>query len=85
MFIVKPMKNLIFLKNGKIIILVENRKFSRSRMTNWIVRPEKFQFSEKGKIVISIIKLKFRLKIRNLFSRSRMTKRIALLESSREI
>ena len=85
MFIVKPIKNSIFLKNGKTIILVENRKFSRSRMTNWIVRPEKFQFPEKGKIVISIIKLKFRLKIRNLFSRSRMTKWIALLESSREI
>ena len=43
------------------------------------VRPEKFQFLEKGKIVISI------KKIQNLFSRSRMTKRISPLESSREI
>ena len=49
------------------------------------VRPEKFQFLEKRqnrnfdyKIVISV------KKIRNLFSRSRITKRIALLESSRE-
>ena len=30
---VKPEKNSIFLKNGKTIISVENRKFSRSRMT----------------------------------------------------
>ena len=29
---VKPEKNLIFLKKGKTVILVENRKFSRSRM-----------------------------------------------------
>ena len=29
---IKPGKNSIFLKNGKIVILVENRKFSRSRM-----------------------------------------------------
>ena len=29
---VKPEKNSIFLKNGKTVILVENRKFSRSRM-----------------------------------------------------
>ena len=29
---VKPEKNSIFLKKGKTIILVENRKFSRSRM-----------------------------------------------------
>ena len=50
------------------------------------VRLEKFQFMEKRqnrkfnyKIVISV------KKIRNLFSRSRMTKRISLLESSREI
>ena len=42
------------------------------------VRPEKFQFLEKGKIVISV-------KIRNLFSRSRMKKRISPFESSREI
>ena len=42
-------------------------------------------FWKNGKIVILITKLLFRLKIRNLFSRSRMTKRIALLESSREI
>ena len=30
---VKPEKNSIFLKKGKIVISVENRKFSRSRMT----------------------------------------------------
>ena len=30
---VKPEKNSIFLKNGKTVILVENRKFSRYRMT----------------------------------------------------
>ena len=30
---VKPKKNSIFLKKGKTVILVENRKFSRSRMT----------------------------------------------------
>ena len=30
---VKPEKNSIFLKKGKTVILVENRKFSRSRMT----------------------------------------------------
>ena len=30
---VKPEKNLIFLKKGKTVISVENRKFSRSRMT----------------------------------------------------
>ena len=30
---VKPEKNSIFLKNGKIVISVENQKFSRSRMT----------------------------------------------------
>ena len=30
---VKPEKNSIFLKNGKKVISVENRKFSRSRMT----------------------------------------------------
>ena len=42
--------------------------------------------SEKmAKIVILITKLLFRLKIRNLFSRYRMTKRITPLESSREI
>ena len=29
---VKPEKNSIFLKNGKKVILIENRKFSRSRM-----------------------------------------------------
>ena len=29
---VKPEKISIFLKNGKTVILVENRKFSRSRM-----------------------------------------------------
>ena len=31
--IVKPEKYSIFLKNGKTVISVENRKFSRSRMT----------------------------------------------------
>ena len=30
---VKPEKNSIFLKKGKTVISVENRKFSRSRMT----------------------------------------------------
>ena len=30
---VKPEKNSIFMKNGKTVISVENRKFSRSRMT----------------------------------------------------
>ena len=30
---VKPEKNSIFLKNGKTVISVENRKFSRSQMT----------------------------------------------------
>ena len=30
---VKPEKNSIFLKNGKTVISVKNRKFSRSRMT----------------------------------------------------
>ena len=30
---VKPGKNSIFLKNDKMVISVENRKFSRSRMT----------------------------------------------------
>ena len=30
---VKPAKNSIFLKNGKTVISIENRKFSRSRMT----------------------------------------------------
>ena len=30
---VKPEKNSIFLKNGKMVISVENRKFSISRMT----------------------------------------------------
>ena len=30
---VKPEKNSIFLKNGKTVISVENRKFSRSPMT----------------------------------------------------
>ena len=33
---VKPEKNSIFLKNGKTVISVENRKFSRSQMTKWI-------------------------------------------------
>ena len=42
-------------------------------------------FGEKGKMVILITKLLFRLKIQNLFSRSRMMKRIAPLESSCEI
>ena len=34
---VKPEKNSIFLKKGKTVISVENRKFSRSRMTKRIV------------------------------------------------
>ena len=33
---IKPDKNSIFLKKGKTVISVENRKFSRSRMTKWI-------------------------------------------------
>ena len=33
---VKPEKNSIFLKNGKMVISIENRKFSRSRMTKRI-------------------------------------------------
>ena len=33
---VKPEKNSIFLKNGKTVISVENRKFSKSRMTKRI-------------------------------------------------
>ena len=33
---VKPEKNSIFLKKGKMVITIENRKFSRSRMTKWI-------------------------------------------------
>ena len=33
---VKTEKNSIFLKNGKTVILVENQKFSRSRMTKRI-------------------------------------------------
>ena len=33
---VKPRKNSIFLKKGKTVISVENRRFSRSRMTKWI-------------------------------------------------
>ena len=33
---VKPEKNSIFLKKGKTVISVENRKFSRSRMTKRI-------------------------------------------------
>ena len=40
---------------------------------------------KKGKIVISVTKLLFRLKILNLFSRSRMMKQISPLELSREI
>ena len=36
MKVVKPEKNSIFLKKGKTVISVENRKFSRSRMTKWI-------------------------------------------------
>ena len=46
---------------------------------------ENSKFWKKGKIVISITKLLMRLKILNLFSRSRMMKRISPLESSREI
>ena len=33
---VKPKKNSIFLKKGKTVISVENRKFSRSQMTKRI-------------------------------------------------
>ena len=33
---VKPEKNSNFLKNGKTVISVEKRKFSRSRMTKWV-------------------------------------------------
>ena len=33
---VKPEKNSIFLKKGKTVISVENRKLSRSRMTKRI-------------------------------------------------
>ena len=33
---VKPEKNSIFLKKGKTVISVENREFSRSRMTKRI-------------------------------------------------
>ena len=35
--LVKPGKNSIFLKKGKKVISVENRKFSISRMTKWTV------------------------------------------------
>ena len=35
---VKPEKNSIFLKKGKMVISVENRKFSRSRMTKRIMQ-----------------------------------------------
>ena len=30
---IKPEKNSFFLKNGKTVISIENRKFTRSRMT----------------------------------------------------
>ena len=33
---VKPEKNSIFLKNGKTVISIEKRKFSRSQMMKWI-------------------------------------------------
>ena len=33
--VVKSRKNSIFLKNGKTVISIGNRKFSRSRMTKW--------------------------------------------------
>ena len=36
-YIEKREKNSIFLKMGKTVISVENRKFSRSRMTKWTV------------------------------------------------
>ena len=32
---VKPRKNANFLKNGKMVISVKIRNFSRSRMTKW--------------------------------------------------
>ena len=47
--------------------------------------PRNSNFWKNGKIVISITKLSFRLKICNLFSRYRMKKCIKPLESSREI
>ena len=47
--------------------------------------PRNSNFWKKGKIVISVTKLLFQLKIRNLFSRSRLTKQISLLELYREI
>ena len=34
---IKPEKNSIFLNKGKIVISVENRKFSRSRMIKQIL------------------------------------------------
>ena len=56
------------------------------RDINFLCKTREIQISRKrGKIVISITKLLFRLKIQNLFSRSRMTKRILPLELSREI
>ena len=33
----KTQKNSIFLKKGKTVISVENRKFSKSQMTKWTV------------------------------------------------
>ena len=69
-------KNLIFLKKGKTVISVENRKFSRSRMTKrrhqiCKTREKNLIFLKKGKTVISVENRKF--------SRSRMTKRTAPL------
>ena len=55
--------------------------FKEGRMLD----PRNSNFWKKGKIVISITKLSFWLKIWNLFSRSRMTKKISPLESSRKI
>ena len=55
--------------------------FKEGRMLD----PRNFNLWKNGKIVISIIKLPFRLKIYNLSSRSWMMKQIAPLESSRKI
>ena len=52
---VKPEKNSIFLKKGKTVITVENRKFSRSRMTKQtvpIIRPTKSSDLEKFRRIL---------------------------------
>ena len=55
--------------------------FKEGRM----LRPEKFQFLEKWQNLNFAYKIVISVKIRNLFSRYRMMKRISPLESSREI